>query len=93
MRSAVPPISRSCWQTAHKPILHLLGDYATVRNGLGVPDDPAKLARDVAPSVNLQNQLWQQAVTVTTTARDMSLRRFAVRSFFQAPTVAYFTDW
>ena len=53
---------------AQKPILSLLRDYTAVRIGLGVPYDPAKLARDVARSVELQNQLWQQAVTVTTTA-------------------------
>jgi hypothetical protein len=53
---------------AQKPILGLLRDYTTVRIGLGVPYDPAKLARDVARSVELQNQLWQQAVTITAAA-------------------------
>jgi hypothetical protein len=55
-------------EPAQKPILRLLRDYAIVRIGLGVTDDPAKLAHDVARSVELQNQLWQQAVAVTTTA-------------------------
>jgi len=52
-------------EPAQKPILALLRDYTTVRIGLGIPDDPAKLARDVARSVELQSQLWQQAVAVT----------------------------
>ena len=51
-----------------KPILSLLRDYTAVRIGLGVPYDPAKLPRDVARSVELQNQLWQHAVTVTAAA-------------------------
>ena len=33
-----------------------------------MPYDPAELARDVARSMELQNQLWQQAVVVTTAA-------------------------
>src|ERR1700750_781184 len=53
---------------AQKPILSLLRDYTAVRIGLGIPYDPAKLARDVARSVELQNQLWQRAVTVTAAA-------------------------
>ena len=55
-------------EPAQKPILHLLRDYTAVRIGLGGPEDPAKLTRDIARSVELQNQLWQQAVTVTTAA-------------------------
>jgi hypothetical protein len=39
-----------------------------VRIGLEVIYDAAKLARDVARSVELQNQLWQHAVTVTDAA-------------------------
>lgn len=53
---------------AQQPILNLLRDYSTVRIGLGAPYDPAKLARDVARSVELQNKLWQQAVTITAAA-------------------------
>jgi hypothetical protein len=55
-------------EPAQKPILALLRDYTAVRIGLGVPDDRAKLARDVARSVELQNRLWQQAVAVTAEA-------------------------
>jgi len=51
-----------------KPILSLLHDYTAVRIGLGVPYDPAKLPRDVARSVELQNQLWHHVVTVTAAA-------------------------
>jgi len=47
------------------PILSLLRDYTSVRIGLGVPFDAAKMERDVARSLALQSQLWQQAVTVT----------------------------
>jgi hypothetical protein len=55
-------------QTAQKPILDLLRDYTSVRIGLGVPHDPAKLERDIARSLDLQAKLWQQAVAVTATA-------------------------
>jgi hypothetical protein len=55
-------------EQAQEPILHLLRDYIAVRIGLGAPDDPATLTRDVARSVDLQNQLWQQAVAVTAAA-------------------------
>jgi hypothetical protein len=55
-------------ESEQKPILSLLRDYTSVRIGLGVPYDPTKLARDVARSVELQNQLWQHAVTVTAAA-------------------------
>jgi hypothetical protein len=68
-RSAAPPdLALMLPERAQKPILNLLRDYAAVRIGPGVPDDPAKLARDVARSTELQNQLWQQAVTVTMAA-------------------------
>ena len=50
---------------AQGPILSLLRDYVTVRIGLGVPYDPAKLERDVATSRELLTQLWQQAVSVS----------------------------
>jgi len=48
-----------------------------VRIGLEVIYDAAKLARDVARSVELQNQLWQHAVTVTDAARLSHCRRIA----------------
>jgi hypothetical protein len=53
---------------AQGPILHLLHDYAVLRIELGVPFDPAKLERDVARSLDLQNGLWQQAMAVTAAA-------------------------
>jgi hypothetical protein len=46
----------------------LLRDYTEVRIDLGVPYDPVKLERDVARSLQLQGQLWQQAMTVTAIA-------------------------
>ena len=55
-------------ESEQRPILSLLRSYAAVRSGLEVIYDPAKLARDVARSVELQNQLWQHAVTVTDAA-------------------------
>lgn len=53
---------------AQPPILRLLRDYTTVRIGLGIPHDPAKLARDLARSADLQVQLWQDAVTLSNAA-------------------------
>lgn len=50
------------------PILGLLRDYTAIRIGLGVPFDPAKMDRDVARSVDLQDRLWQQAVALTKAA-------------------------
>jgi hypothetical protein len=65
--------------SAQKPILSLLRDYAAVRIGLGVPYDPAKLAHDVNRSAELQSQLWQQAVSVTTTTpQSLSASRMVV---------------
>jgi hypothetical protein len=55
-------------ESAQKPILGMLRDYTAVRIGLGIPYDPAKLARDVVRSLELQTRLWQQAVAVTATA-------------------------
>ena len=52
-------------ESAQKPILSLLRDYAAVRATLGIPYDPAKMERDVATSLDLQTRLWQQAATVT----------------------------
>jgi hypothetical protein len=52
-------------EPAQKPILDLLRAYTVVRVGLGIPYDPAKLERDVAHSLELRNQLWQQAIAVT----------------------------
>src|SRR3954469_14537272 len=51
-----------------KPILSLLRNYIAIRTGLGVPFDPAKVERDVALSLSLQSQLWQQAVAITQAA-------------------------
>ena len=55
-------------QPAQGSILGLLRDYTSVRIGLGVPYDPAKMDRDVARSLDLQGRLWQQAVAVTDAA-------------------------
>jgi hypothetical protein len=55
-------------ETVQKPIIDMLRDYTSVRIGLGVPHDPAKLERDIARSLDLQTKLWQQAVAVTATA-------------------------
>ena len=55
-------------EPAQKPILNLLRVYTGVRIGLGVPYDPAKLERDIVRSLELQNQLWQQATAVTAAA-------------------------
>jgi hypothetical protein len=55
-------------ESAQKPILDLLRAYTAVRVGLGVPYNPTKLERDVARSLELQNQLWQQAMAVTAAA-------------------------
>ena len=55
-------------EAAQPSILRLLRDYTGVRIGLGVPYDPAKLQRDLARSLELQTQLWRQAVAVSTAA-------------------------
>ena len=65
-------------EPAQKPILDLLRAYTAVRVGLGVPYDPVKLERDVARSLELQNQLWQQAMAVTAAApQSLPAYRFA----------------
>ena len=46
-------------EPAQKPIFDLLRAYTAVRIGIDVSYDPAKLERDVARSLELQNQLWQ----------------------------------
>ena len=62
---------------AQPPILRLLRDYTTVRIELGIPHDPAKLARDVARSTALQGELWQRAVTLSNAApQSLPLHRF-----------------
>lgn len=53
---------------AREMVLGLLHDYAEVRVGLGVPYDPAKLARDLTTSLELQSQLWAEGMTLTATA-------------------------
>ena len=55
-------------ESEQKPMFSLLREYTAVRRGLGMPYDPAKLAPDVARSVELQNQRWQHAVSVTVAA-------------------------
>jgi hypothetical protein len=50
---------------AQPEILRLLRDYTEIRAGLGFPYDPAKMQRDIARSLALQSQLWQQAIKVT----------------------------
>ncbi|HBK09001.1 MAG TPA: hypothetical protein DDZ81_24610 [Acetobacteraceae bacterium] len=55
-------------QPAQGAILTLLRDYAGVRLNLGIPFDPRKMEREIGRSLELQAQLWQQAVAVTTTA-------------------------
>jgi Protein of unknown function (DUF4239) len=52
-------------ESAQKPILTLLRDYAAVRITLGVPYDPSKQEQDITRSLDLQSRLWQQAVAVT----------------------------
>ena len=46
------------------PILAFLREYATVRIGLGVPYNAAKLRQDIARSIDLQNRLWRRAAVV-----------------------------
>jgi hypothetical protein len=53
---------------AQGPILELLREYAALRAGLGIPFDPQKMQRDIARSLDLQNQLWRQAIAVTADA-------------------------
>lgn len=55
-------------EPARTQILDLLRDYIGVRIGLGVPYSPAKMERDIARSVDLQDKLWQQAMAVTAAA-------------------------
>jgi hypothetical protein len=63
---------------AQGPILKLLRDYTSVRIGLGVPYDPAKFDADVARSVALQGELWQQAVALSnaTPPDSLAVHRF-----------------
>lgn len=63
--------------SARDMVLGLLRDYAGVRLGLGVPYDPAKLARDIATSLKLQSRLWAEGMTLTATApRSLPVYRF-----------------
>jgi hypothetical protein len=55
-------------EPARTTVLGLMRDYAAVRVGLGVPYDPAKLQRDIARSLELQSQLWREAVAVAAAA-------------------------
>ncbi len=55
-------------EPAQRPILSLLREYTGVRIALGTPYDPAKLQSDIARSLALQTQLWQQAVAVSAAA-------------------------
>jgi hypothetical protein len=55
-------------EAAQKPILGLLRQYTEIRASLGVQYDPTQFDRDIARSVALQGQLWQQAVVATAAA-------------------------
>jgi hypothetical protein len=64
-------------ETAQKPVLGMLREYAAVRIGLGVPYGRSKLEGDIARSLDLQARLWQQAVTVSAIApQSLSVNRF-----------------
>jgi hypothetical protein len=55
-------------EPAQGPILSLLRDYVAVRASFGIPADREKLQRDLDRSLDLQGQLWQKAVAVTSAA-------------------------
>ena len=58
-------------------VLDLIRDYTSVRVGLGTPYDPAKLQHDIARSLELQSELWREAVALTTAApRSLPVYRF-----------------
>jgi hypothetical protein len=60
-----------------EPARNLLRAYTAVRAALSIPYDPAKLERDVARTLEFQNQLWQQAIAVTASApQSMPVYRF-----------------
>lgn len=64
-------------EPAQSSVLRLMRDYAAVRVGLGVPYDPAKLRSDIARSLELQAQLWREAVVLTDAApRSLPVYRF-----------------
>ncbi len=64
-------------RAAQPQILQALRDYTAVRIGLGRPHDPVKLQRDIARSLQLQSQLWQQTVALTeTTPQSLPTYRF-----------------
>jgi hypothetical protein len=52
-------------QQAQEPILANLRDYVTVRIGLGIPYNPAKLERDFERSTDLLSDMWREAATVS----------------------------
>jgi hypothetical protein len=55
-------------QPAQGTILALLRDYAAVRIDLGIPSGQSNLEQDTRRSLDLQAQLWRQAVAVTDAA-------------------------
>ena len=55
-------------EASQRPILDLLRDYTAARIDLDAQYDPARQARDIARSLDLQARLWRTAVTVTEAA-------------------------
>jgi hypothetical protein len=51
-------------EPAQQPILRLLRDYVAARIALVVSSDTAQTQRNIARSLDLQQRLWQQTVTV-----------------------------
>lgn len=72
--------------------LALLRDYTTVRIGLGRPFSQAKLAQDVARSIELQTALWAIGVSATAAApQALAVYRFVgglneMNNIHHAPT-------
>jgi hypothetical protein len=62
-------------EQAQKPILDLLRNYISVRIGFGAQDDPAKIKRDAARSVDLLNDLWREAMAISE-PRSLPANRF-----------------
>jgi hypothetical protein len=62
---------------ARATVLGLLRDYARDRVTLGVPYDPAGLARDIAASLDLQAKLWAEGMALTAaTPQSLPVFRF-----------------
>jgi hypothetical protein len=56
-------------QPPQDTILGLMHQYIEVRVSLGVPFDPEKFNRDVARSIELQRQLWNEATKISASDR------------------------